>query len=578
LSAILHVIEGPDRGRMFHLGLSMLTIGRNAENTIVLNDTAVSGVHTKIARSVKGQFTLHDNGSTNGSFVNGCEQQVAELQDGDRIRIGETTFAFEERRSSGILPGLDEDQGAVVADTAGLGSFRSVLESVDAREVERSELEVVYRRALITERLDRVLAELHGAAEILTAVLDAGLAVTGALRGFVLLLDERSGELFPSVARDVTMDTTDGDAPVTFSKSVALGVVSSGRSQLHAGNDERGPILCVPITTLSRTTGVVYLSDPVGGSFQPEDQKILESLGHRAGVCVAAAGSKGDFEVLFASMIDAIMRSIQAKDVYTRGHSERVRHYSKLLAKELLLDPEDVKRVNLGAALHDIGKIGMPDSVLKFNKNPRLSPEQLAEVKKHPSHGARILGDISFLSDIVPAAELHHEDWDGGGYPFGMAGEEVPLIARIVAVADTYDAITTDRPYQKGRSYEEGHEILRKIAGKRLEPALVEAFISAFRRYRKAPPRPALPRIDATSTERVSLKTVQAIREAVEKAESAATGEPEAEVIATPDEGPPPEPGTEDLPDSDLPDSDLPDSHLPDHGLDDGLNQAITVG
>jgi HD-GYP domain-containing protein (c-di-GMP phosphodiesterase class II) len=173
--------------------------------------------------------------------------------------------------------------------------------------------------------------------------------------------------------------------------------------------------------------------------------------------------------------------------VYTRGHSERVRHYSKLLGKELGLSQDELYRVSLGAGLHDIGKIGMPDEVLKFNKNPSLTEDQLAEVKKHPLRGGQILGDIPFLKDIVPAAELHHEDWDGGGYPHGLAGEDIPLIARIVAVADTYDAITTDRPYQKGKSYEEGHEILRKIAGTRLQPELVEAFISAFKKYRKVP-------------------------------------------------------------------------------------------
>ena len=170
--------------------------------------------------------------------------------------------------------------------------------------------------------------------------------------------------------------------------------------------------------------------------------------------------------------------------------------------------------MTLGAALHDIGKVGMPDSVLKFNKQPRLTEEQMVEVRKHPARGARILGDITFLKDVIPAAELHHEDWDGGGYPHGLKGEEIPLIARIVAVADTYDAITTDRPYQKGQSYEGGHEILRKIAGKRLEPDLVELFVSGWYRHRKGP---VVKKFD--QTHRVSEDDVAAARAAADTSE-----------------------------------------------------------
>jgi HD-GYP domain-containing protein (c-di-GMP phosphodiesterase class II) len=280
---------------------------------------------------------------------------------------------------------------------------------------------------------------------------------------------------------------------VTFSKSLAYEVSANEKGfvgEPPTSGAEEGPVVCAPFHTTRKTCGVIYLTTPGLDGFGEEELAAVRAVARRAGVSLSASRWRVDFELLFSSMVDAIMNTIQAKDVYTRGHSERVRHYSKLLGKELGLSQEELYRLTLGAALHDIGKVGMPDSVLKHNTNARLTDEQMQEVRKHPARGARILGDISFLADVIPAAELHHEDWDGTGYPHGLKGEAIPLIARIVAVADTYDAITTDRPYQKGRSYEEGHEILRKISGKRLEPDLVELFSASWKRYRKGPARP----------------------------------------------------------------------------------------
>lgn len=491
MPASLHVIEGPDRGRLFTLTGTTITIGRSADNTIVLNDVAVSGVHSKIIRTESGQFTIHDNASTNGTFVNGRESRVVDLKHGDAVRIGGSVMAFEVRRQAGILPGDGVDRGAVRPDDEDIVPYH-IPQLIDPTGLSRAELEALVRRGFILEQLDQVLSELEGPTEILAAVLDAALAASGAQRGFILLVDERTGEIVPSVVRNLTNDP--GEIP--FSKTLAFDVVADRKGISTQDVQEEGvprPVLGVPIQAYGRAVGVIHLDAPRSGGFDADTLVVLEAIGLRTGPAVAAARSRVDFEVLFSSMIDAMMKSIQAKDVYTRGHSERVRHYSRILGKELGLSGQELYRLTLGAAVHDIGKIGMPDSVLKFNTNPRLTDEQMDEVKKHPARGGKILGDIPFLRDVVAAAELHHEDWDGGGYPHGLTGEEVPLIARIVAVADTYDAITTDRPYQKGASYEKGHDILRKIAGKRLDPTLVEVFVSAWHRYRKGPSKQAVP-------------------------------------------------------------------------------------
>lgn len=518
MAASLHVIEGADRGRLFTLTGTTITIGRSAENTIVLNDVAVSGLHSKIIRSESGQFTLHDNASTNGTFVNGREARVLDLKHGDTVRIGGTVLAFEVQRQGGILPGEGIDRGAVQPDEELIAYREPTL--IDPTKLGREELERLVRRGFILEQLDATLSGLEGPTEILAAVLDAALAASDARRGFILLVDERTGEIVPSVVRNLTAEG--GEIP--FSKAMAFDVVADRKGISTADPEGHGgPILGVPILANGRAVGVIHLDEPREGRFDDDALAVVEAIGLRTGPAVAVARARVDFEVLFSSMIDAMMKSIQAKDVYTRGHSERVRHYSRILGKELGLSGQELYRLTLGAAVHDIGKIGMPDSVLKFNTSPRLTPEQMDEVKKHPVRGAKILGEIPFLRDVVAAAELHHEDWNGGGYPHGMKGDEVPLIARVVAVADTYDAITTDRPYQKGASYEQGHEVLRKIAGKRLEPDLVEAFISAWHRYRKGPAqRQGAAPVESHETCKIDKETQEAAREAAAVARAAA--------------------------------------------------------
>lgn len=487
MPAILHVMEGPDTGRLFALNADQITIGRNAENTIVLNDVAVSGVHTKIVRNEQGKFTILDASSTNGTFLNGREQRASDLKHGDRITIGATTFGFEVRDAAPRIEGVGDDAGLVRATprrakTRVLGP----LGLVDLSGLSRGELERSYRRTLVLNRLDEQINALDGVNDMLSAVLDAAISAADAGGGIILLVDEATGEMVPNVAR-----TAVEDGEVRFSKSLAYDVSSGGEGFVGTPpGEDAGPVVAASFRTTDKTSGVIYLTTPGPAGFGEDELSAVTAVARRAGVSLSANRWRLDFELLFSSMVDAIMNTIQAKDVYTRGHSERVRHYSKLLGKELGLSQEELYRLTLGAALHDIGKVGMPDSVLKFNKHARLTEEQMKEVRKHPVRGARILGDISFLADVIPAAELHHEDWDGSGYPHGLKGEAIPLIARIVAVADTYDAITTDRPYQKGKSYEEGHEILRKISGKRLEPQLVELFITACKRYRKGPARP----------------------------------------------------------------------------------------
>jgi HD-GYP domain-containing protein (c-di-GMP phosphodiesterase class II) len=176
---------------------------------------------------------------------------------------------------------------------------------------------------------------------------------------------------------------------------------------------------------------------------------------------------------LFLGSIRMLAAAIDEKDPYTRGHSDRVAKYSMLIGQELNLSAEDLDRLRIAALLHDVGKIGVDDRVLK--KPGALTEEEFAIMKQHPTKGANIMRPVAQLKDMLPGIELHHEHMNGRGYPYGLKGDEIPLMARIIAVADTFDAMTTNRPYQTASESEAALALIRKISGTKFDPAVVEA-------------------------------------------------------------------------------------------------------
>lgn len=191
---------------------------------------------------------------------------------------------------------------------------------------------------------------------------------------------------------------------------------------------------------------------------------------------------------LFIGSLRAFAAAIDAKDPYTRGHSERVASYSRTIASQLGMSADFLHRIWVAALLHDVGKIGIEDRVLK--KGGVLSNEEYELMKLHPVIGADILSPIEQLREMIPAVRWHHENWNGRGYPDGLKGEEIPLIARIVSVADTFDAITTNRPYQRAYTSQFAVETITKLTGTRFDAKVTTAFLRAFQVGEIIVPRP----------------------------------------------------------------------------------------
>jgi HD-GYP domain-containing protein (c-di-GMP phosphodiesterase class II) len=183
---------------------------------------------------------------------------------------------------------------------------------------------------------------------------------------------------------------------------------------------------------------------------------------------------------LFLGSIQMLAGAVDEKDPYTRGHSDRVTRYSLMIGKELNLDAAFMETLQISAQLHDVGKIGIEDRILK--KPGALTAEEFEVMKTHTTKGANILRPVTQLAEMLPGIELHHEALDGRGYPYGLTGDQIPLLARVIAVADTFDALTTNRPYQHAHTPEEALKIIQNLAGKRLDPETVAALMAVYGR------------------------------------------------------------------------------------------------
>lgn len=180
-------------------------------------------------------------------------------------------------------------------------------------------------------------------------------------------------------------------------------------------------------------------------------------------------------EKAYMESIETLRQTVEAKDVYTRGHSDRVSAFSVLIGEKLGLSENDIRILRIGGLFHDIGKIGVPDSILL--KDAKLTDDEYSQIKNHPSIGAHILSNASIFADMLPIVKHHHERYDGNGYPSKLKGEEIPYLARIAAVADTFDAMTSVRPYRTALPIEVVKEEFRRCAGTQFDPEIAKVFL-----------------------------------------------------------------------------------------------------
>jgi putative nucleotidyltransferase with HDIG domain len=234
-------------------------------------------------------------------------------------------------------------------------------------------------------------------------------------------------------------------------------------------------LLAAPLMRQDQVLGCLFAVDKEDGDFDSVDSKLLNSIADESGVYLENATLFEDVHGLMMGLLHSLTSAVDAKDSYTCGHSERVALLSRHLAQEAGLKHADVEQIYMAGLLHDVGKIGVPESVLQ--KAGKLTNEEFEQMKKHPEIGARILADVKQLKPILPGVLHHHERYDGKGYPHGLAGEKIPVMGRIICLADCFDAMTSNRTYRRALPIEVALCEIRRCSGTQFDPAFSDAFL-----------------------------------------------------------------------------------------------------
>ncbi len=245
-------------------------------------------------------------------------------------------------------------------------------------------------------------------------------------------------------------------------------------------------LLYVPLLSKGELLGVIEAIDSNSGKFDEEDIHFAQAIANQMTMSLENYSLFERLQAQFIQVVEALADTIGKKDAYTGGHTKRVRHFAEMIGAQLDLPFEDMNNIKLAAVLHDIGKIGIEDSILK--KRSPLTADEFEIMKKHPMLGFEILGHIESLSEVVDGMRYHHERPDGKGYPFGLKGDEIPLIAMIISVADTFDAMISTRPYRKGLPPMLAWQEIVDNRGTQFSDRVVDAFDSAFRKTKMFKP------------------------------------------------------------------------------------------
>ncbi len=330
---------------------------------------------------------------------------------------------------------------------------------------------------------------------VLDNLMTMGMQLIGAEAASILLMDDELGQLYFAAATGVKKEEVkrvylkkgEGIAGWVADRGETLLIPDAARDKRFSQKADRASgfvtksILAVPLKTEGKLIGVAEaINKKGGGEFNAVDAQMLSTLASYGAMAIQKAQLYRDLHDLLLATLRALADAIEAKDANIRGRSERIRKLSLALCEELNLGPKETRDVELGALLHDVGKIAVPDSIL--NKQSELTEEEYKVVMRVPVVGAEILSPIRQLRDSVSIIRHVNERWDGKGYPDRLAGEQIPQGSRVIAVANTFEAMTSDRPYRKGLPDDVALKELASYAGVQFDPACVEAFIRAYRK------------------------------------------------------------------------------------------------
>jgi putative nucleotidyltransferase with HDIG domain len=462
---------------------ALLRIGRYEHLEVVLNDASISRRHGELAASEQG-WIVRDLGSTNGTYLNGVKvgRTDRKIKARDVIQFGNLVMVVAVCEE-GSPEAEEPPTGGLQVQATTNNSWHRALESVAFQHTNRPRSG---DRLLTLLRANHHLVHANSLDDLLRSVLDDAVAALDAQRAAIVLSSDDSNDL---VLRAVATGDKESRGRVYFSKSIAKRCFDKAESVLcrdvtHSpelavansiADGTMSSVICALLRSPRRQLGVLHLDrGPLKDPFTQEDLQLADALAASVSAAIEVAQLVEQQRELFLRTVTALAQSVEMRDAYTGNHTQRVTDYSLIIATEMKLNAEDARWVQIGTPLHDIGKIGIDDSILR--KRTKLTGDEYEIMKSHTTKGAAILMAIPELAPAIPIVRSHHEQWDGGGYPDGLKGDQIPKLARIVAVADAFDAMTSDRPYRSGLSLQRAFDEIKDLAGKQFDPEVVAAF------------------------------------------------------------------------------------------------------
>jgi len=344
---------------------------------------------------------------------------------------------------------------------------------------------LLFSKLVSLHEVTKVLASTYQIHELNEKFLDYSIQLARADGGILMFCHANVSPVIVKISEN-PFENTYWNQKVFY--SLADWIIKNEEPLLLDSNPEKNPVgmpllpkelrCCIgfPLKTPKRTIGVLTLIRlKEKERFSSVELEIINVLSSQASIAIENVHLYQNIRDNYLKTIRAFALAVEAKDRYTHGHSENVMKYAVILAKKMGLPDYEIEHVKYAGLLHDIGKIGISEAIL--NKPGRLTESEFAMIKKHPELGVHIIADVPFLKSLVPLVLHHHEFYNGFGYPRGISGEKIPLGARILTVADAYEAMTSDRPYRKSLSQERGKQILLEEKGKQFDPHIVDVFI-----------------------------------------------------------------------------------------------------
>jgi putative nucleotidyltransferase with HDIG domain len=506
----LRGINGDIEGKVWE-SENLLRAGRLNTLEIVLDDTSVSRRHAEIRSSAQG-WRVRDLGSTNGTFLNGQRLGPGEwpVRVHDIVRCGNVTLVVDMLRDM-----KEEEENPNAPDNLLVEAVASSTweDAIRGLAYDRNRCPRPGEQLLALLRAGHHLVSLENEEDLLHSILNDAVSTLDAQRGAIVLSDVSGG---PLRLRALASGHSQIASRPGFSQNLAQRSFSRGESILCTSVEEdpelagarsiaegtMASVLCILLRTPRKKLGVLHLDrGPLQKPFTQDELHLADAMAAHVSAGIESAQLLRKQRELFYATITMLAQAVETRDEETGRHTERVTGYACLLGEQLDITSEELNYLRIGTPLHDIGKIFIDDSIL--NKRAKLTTAEFEIMKTHTTKGAKMVEKIADLQPVVPIVRSHHERWDGGGYPDGLAGENIPRLARIVAIADAFDAMTSDRPYRAGMPSEVAFAEVEKMRGRQFDPDFASAFLQIRKRIEDEM---------RSETKRIGMPTLSAFR------------------------------------------------------------------